>query len=56
LPNVDTAIVVRDLVVRLIADAHAGKVHPKVAAGLALLMNLQLRAISNCNWRDSKRG
>lgn len=45
LPTVDTAIAVRDLAARLIADVHAGRVHPKVAAGLAPLMNLQLRAI-----------
>ena len=34
---------------RLIADVHSGKVHPKVAAGLAPLMNLQLRAIETSN-------
>jgi hypothetical protein len=49
LPTVDNAIAVRDLVARLIADVHAGKVHPKVAAGLAPLMNLQLRAIETSN-------
>jgi hypothetical protein len=49
LPTVDNAIAVRDLVARLIADVHAGRVHPKVAAGLAPLMNLQLRAIETSN-------
>jgi len=49
LPTVDNAIAVRDLVARLIADVHAGKVHPKVAASLAPLMNLQLRAIETSN-------
>jgi hypothetical protein len=49
LPTVDNAIAVRDLVARLIADVHAGKLHPKVAAGLAPLMNLQLRAIETSN-------
>ncbi len=49
LPTVDNAIAVRDLVARLIADLHAGKVHPKIAAGLAPLMNLQLRAIETLN-------
>jgi hypothetical protein len=49
LPTVDNAIAVRDLVARLIADVHAGKVHPKIAAGLAPLMNLQLRAIETSN-------
>jgi Family of unknown function (DUF5763) len=48
-PTVDNAIAVRDLVAQLIADVHAGKVHPKVAAGLAPLMNLQLRAIETSN-------
>jgi len=46
---VDNAIAVRDAVARLIADVHSGKVHPKVAAGLAPLMNLQLRAIETSN-------
>jgi hypothetical protein len=49
LPTVDNAIAVRDLVARLISDVHSGKVHPKVAAGLAPLMNLQLRAIETSN-------
>ena len=45
----DTAIAVRDLVARLIADVHTGKLHPRVAASLAPLMNLQLRAIETSN-------
>jgi hypothetical protein len=45
LPTVDTAVAVRDLVGRLIADVHAGKLDPKVAKGMAPLMNLQLWAI-----------
>jgi len=49
LPTVDNAIAVRELVAQLIADVHSGKVHPKVAAGLAPLMNLQLRAIETSN-------
>jgi len=49
LPTVDTAIAVRDLVARLIADVHTGKLHPRVAASLAPLMNLQLRAIETSN-------
>jgi hypothetical protein len=49
LPTVDNAIAVRDLVAQLIADVHSGKIHPKVAAGLAPLMNLQLRAIETSN-------
>ena len=35
----------RDTVARLIADVYSGKLHPRTAAGLAPLMNLQLRAI-----------
>jgi hypothetical protein len=45
LPTVDNAVAVRDLVARLIAEVHTGKLDPKVAAGMAPLMNLQLRAI-----------
>jgi len=36
---------VREAVGKLIADVYAGKLNPRVAAGLAPLMNLQLRAI-----------
>ena len=36
---------VRDAVAQLIADVYAGKLHPRVAAGLAPLLNLQLRAM-----------
>ena len=42
----DNAIAVRDTVARWIADVYAGKLDPRIAAGLAPLMNLQLRAIS----------
>jgi len=35
LPNLDNAIAVRDAVARLIADIYAGKLHPRIAAGLA---------------------
>jgi len=35
--------------IEIIADVHAGKVHPKIAASLAPLMNLQLRAIETSN-------
>jgi hypothetical protein len=45
LPTLDNACAVRDAVGRLIADVYAGKLHPRVAASLAPLMNLQLRAI-----------
>jgi len=45
LPRLETAIAVRDAVAQLIVDVYAGKLHPRVAAGLAPLLNLQLRAI-----------
>ena len=43
--KINTAMAVRKTVGRLIADLYAGKLHPRIAAGLAPLMNLQLRAI-----------
>ena len=45
LPALNNALAVRDMVARLIAEIYTGKIHPRVAAGLAPLMNLQLRAI-----------
>jgi hypothetical protein len=45
LPTLDDALAVRDTVARLIADVYGGKIHPRIAAGLAPLLNLQLRAI-----------
>ena len=36
---------IRDTVARLIADVYAGKLHPRIAAGLAPLMHLQLRVL-----------
>jgi hypothetical protein len=36
---------VRDTVDRLIADVYCGKLHPKIAAGLTPLLQLQLRAL-----------
>jgi hypothetical protein len=45
LPTLDNAIAVRDTVARLIADVYAGRIHPRIAAGLSPLLNLQLRAI-----------
>jgi hypothetical protein len=46
LPTLDNAIAVRDMLARLIADVYAGKIHPRIAAVLAPLLNLQLRAIT----------
>jgi general stress protein YciG len=45
LPRLDTAKAVRDTVDRLIADVYSGKVEPRVASGLAPLLNLQFRVI-----------
>jgi hypothetical protein len=45
LPKLDNPIAVRDTVDRLIADLYAGRLQPRVAAVLAPLVNLQLRAI-----------
>jgi hypothetical protein len=44
-PVLDSVMAVRDLVARLIADVYAGRVHPRIGAGLAPLLHLQLRAI-----------
>jgi hypothetical protein len=44
LPSVDNAVAVRDTVARLIAEVYAGRLNPRVAAGLTPMMNLQLRS------------
>jgi hypothetical protein len=45
LPNLDNAMAIRDTVARLISDVYAGKLHPRISAGLAPLMHLQLRVL-----------
>jgi hypothetical protein len=45
LPPLDSMVAVRDAVERVIADVYSGKLHPRVAAGLAPLLQLQLRAL-----------
>ncbi len=45
LPALDNALAVRDTIARLIVDVYAGEIHPRIAAGLAPLLSLQLRAI-----------
>jgi hypothetical protein len=45
LPNLDNATALRDAVARLIADVYSGRVHPRIAAGLAPLMHLQIRLL-----------
>jgi hypothetical protein len=49
LPTLDNAIAVRDAVARLIPEVLAGKVHPRVAASVAPLMNLQLQVIKTAD-------
>jgi hypothetical protein len=43
LPTLDNPIAVRDTLDRWMAEVYSGKLHPRVAAGLAQLLNLQLR-------------
>jgi hypothetical protein len=45
LPPLDTPVAVRDRGNRLFDDVTAGKIHPRVAAVLVSLLNLQMRAI-----------
>jgi hypothetical protein len=49
LPTLDNALAVRDTIARLIVEVYEGKIHPRIAAGLAPLMSLQLRAIETTN-------
>ena len=44
LPKLETTLAVRDTFAQLITDRYAGKLHPRIASGLAPLLNL-LRAI-----------
>jgi hypothetical protein len=55
LPTLDNAIAVRDTVGRLIADVYDGKIEARIAAGLAPLLSLQLRAIEMTEIADLKR-
>ena len=52
LPKVNTAAAVRDLVAQLIDDVYTGKLDPRIAAGLAPLMNLQLRVIETADLEE----
>jgi hypothetical protein len=45
LPDLDNVSAVRDTVKRMITEVYSGRLHPRTAAGLAPLLNLQLRAI-----------
>jgi hypothetical protein len=52
LPDLHSAIAIRDALGKVISDAHAGKISSKVAAGLSALMNLQLRAIEMATFEE----
>ena len=52
LPGPDNAIAIRDTVARLISDVYAGKLHPRIAAGLAPLMHLQLRVLEKTEFEN----
>lgn len=52
LPNLDSAAAVRDTVTRLITDVYAGKLHPRIATGLAPLMQLQLRVLEKMEFEQ----
>lgn len=52
LPDLDSATDVRDAVKRLISDVYEGKLNPRTAAGLAPLLQLQLRAIEKTDFEQ----
>jgi len=55
LPILDNVLAVRDTVARLIADVYAGKIHPRMAASLAPLINLLLRDRDNRSRTASRK-
>jgi hypothetical protein len=52
LPTLDNAQAVRDTVARLVADVHAGRIHPRIATSLAPLLSLQFRVIETANFEQ----
>jgi len=50
LPTLEDATAVRAMAARLIAEVYSGKLNPRIASGLAPLLNLQLRAIDASEW------
>ena len=48
----DLSPAVRDAVKRLITDVYAGKLHPRTAAGIAPLLQLQMRAIEKTDFEQ----
>ena len=51
LPNMDNARAIRDTVARLISDVYAGKLQPRIKAGLAPLMHVPF----GCSIKRSSR-
>jgi len=49
LPKIETTSAVKEAVAQLIADLRFGRLHPRMASGLASLLNLQLRVIQETN-------
>ena len=49
LPRLNTAMAVRDTVARFIDEVYSGKLDPRIASGLAPLLNLQLRIIDTAD-------
>jgi hypothetical protein len=49
IPKLENTSAVKEVVSHLIADLQAGKLNPRMAAGLASLLNLQLRLIQESN-------
>jgi hypothetical protein len=49
LPKIETTNAVKEVVAQLIADPRFGRLHPRMAAGLASLLILQLRVIQETN-------
>lgn len=49
LPTLNSAMAVRETVARLVSETYAGKLSPRIAAGLGSLLNLQLRTIEITN-------
>jgi len=50
LPTLNTALAVRETGDRLIRDLHGGKIDPRTASSLALLLRLQLHAIDTADF------
>jgi len=47
LPDLKSIAALREMVSRLITEVYAGQLHPRIAAGLAPLINLQLRVVES---------